>query len=80
MTKKDMIRELTIADALPQEIANQLNTTPEYVYKERGKLRREGKLVTHQSLSITDGTHSIAVAKGPTDSIIIQGGAKMISK
>lgn len=76
MTKKDMIRELTIAGALLKETANQLNTTPEYVYKGRGKIRREGKLVTHQSLSITEGTHNIAVAKGPTDSHHYTGGSE----
>jgi hypothetical protein len=40
-----------------------VGTTQEYVYKERGRMKREGLLVTHQSLSILKGKREITVVK-----------------
>jgi hypothetical protein len=63
MTKKDRIRELIIGGAAAKEIADKLHTSREYVYKEKGKLKKEGRIVTHQSLSISDGKQIINVVK-----------------
>jgi hypothetical protein len=57
------IRELILADAATKDIVDQLKTSKEYVYKERGKLKREGMLVTHQSFSTSNGQSEITVVK-----------------
>jgi hypothetical protein len=53
-SKRARIRELTLAGLSPKAIVDELDTTKEYVYKERGKLKADGLLVTHQSLSISN--------------------------
>jgi hypothetical protein len=45
------------------EVAEKLNTTIDYVYKEKGKLKKKGLLVTSQTLSIVDDRNSITVVK-----------------
>ena len=40
-----------------------MGTTREYVYKEKGKLKQEGLLVTQQSLSISNGRSEFTVIK-----------------
>ena len=60
---RQRIRELILAQAATKEIVDQLKTSKEYVYKERGKLKREGLLVTHQSLSTSNGQSEITVVK-----------------
>ena len=60
---RQRIRELILAQAATKEIVDQLKTSKEYVYKERGKLKREGLLVTHQSLSTSNGQGEITVVK-----------------
>lgn len=52
-SKRARIRELTLAGFSPQAIVDEVDTTREYVYKERVKLKADGLLVTHQSLSIS---------------------------
>jgi hypothetical protein len=44
---------LTLAGFSPKDIVDEVKTTKEYVYKERGRLKADGLLVTHQSLSIS---------------------------
>lgn len=66
-TKRERIRELVLAKSATKDIVEEVNTTKEYVYKERGKLRREGLLVTHQSLSISNGQNEITMVKGERD-------------
>jgi hypothetical protein len=60
---RQRIRELILSQAATKEIVDQLKTSKEYVYKERGKLKREGLLVTHQSLSTSNGQGEITVVK-----------------
>ena len=60
---RQRIRELILAQATTKDIVNQLKTSKEYVYKERGKLKREGMLVTHQSFSTSNGQSEITVVK-----------------
>lgn len=60
---RQRIRELILAQAATKDIVDQLKTSKEYVYKERGKLKREGLLVTHQSLSTSNGQSEITVVK-----------------
>jgi hypothetical protein len=55
-SKRAKIRELTLAGLSPKDIVDEVNTTKEYVYKERGRLKADGLLVTHQSLSISSTT------------------------
>jgi hypothetical protein len=62
-TKSERIKELLDAGLSSHEVAEKLNTTIEYVYKEKGKLKKKGLLVTSQSLSIVDGRNSITVIK-----------------
>ncbi|MGA8916708.1 MAG: hypothetical protein WB474_12040, partial [Nitrososphaeraceae archaeon] len=62
-TKRQRIRDLILADAKIKDIIDQVGTTREYVYKEKGKLKQEGLLVTHQSLSISNGQSEITVVK-----------------
>lgn len=62
-TKRQRIRDLILAKAKVRDIIDQVGTTREYVYKEKGKLKQEGLLVTHQSLSISDGQNEITVIK-----------------
>jgi hypothetical protein len=45
-------------------VAKELNTTREYVYKERGKFKKKGLLVTGQSLTITKEGNELTVFKG----------------
>jgi hypothetical protein len=65
VTKKDRIRELIMGGVTPKEIADEVHTSREYVYKEKGKLKKEGRIVTHQSLSISDGKQKISIIKDP---------------
>jgi hypothetical protein len=62
-TKSERIKELLDAGLSSQEVAEKLNTTVDYVYKEKGKFKKKGLLVTSQSLSIVDGRNSITVVK-----------------
>ena len=62
-TKRQRIRELILAEAKLNDIIDEVGTTQEYVYKERGRMKREGLLVTHQSLSISKGKREITVVK-----------------
>jgi hypothetical protein len=62
-TKRQRIRKLILAEVKLGDIVNQVGTTLEYVYKERGKMKREGLLVTQQSLSISNGKREITVFK-----------------
>ena len=62
-SKRELIRDLILAKATTEDIVDQVKTTKEYVYKERGKLKQEGLLVTHQSLSISNGQSEITVVK-----------------
>ncbi|HEX9319708.1 MAG TPA: hypothetical protein VF884_12310 [Nitrososphaeraceae archaeon] len=61
--KTERIRELLIAGLQPREVADKVETSREYVYKEKGKLKKKGLLVTSQSLSIADGSNSITIVK-----------------
>lgn len=47
---------MTLAGFSPKDIVDEVNTTKEYVYKERGRLKADGLLITHQSLSISSTT------------------------
>ena len=62
-TKRQRIRELILAEAKLNDIIDEVGTTQEYVYKERGRMKREGILVTHQSLSISKGKREITLIK-----------------
>ena len=46
-----------------EDIVDEVKTTKEYVYKEKGKLKQEGLLVTQQSLSVSNGQNKITVVK-----------------
>jgi len=52
-SKRARIRELTLAGFSPQAIVDEVDTTREYVYKERVRLKADGLLETRQSLSIS---------------------------
>jgi hypothetical protein len=60
---------MIMAGIEPSQIRDRLATSIEYVYKEKGKLKKEGLLVTQQSLSMSDGQHDITVF---TDKISLQ--------
>lgn len=63
-TKSERIRELLDRGFTPREVAEKLNTTIEYVYKEKGKLRKKGLLITEQSLTISGEGGELAIIKG----------------
>jgi RNase P subunit RPR2 len=46
-----------------KEIADKANTSRDYVYKEKGKLKRQRLLLERQSLSVSDGSKSITIVK-----------------
>ncbi len=62
-TKTERIRELLREGLTPREVANRLGTSREYVYKEKGRMKRGGVLVEQQSLSISDGVNGITIVK-----------------
>ena len=62
-SKRQRIRDLILSEAKVEDIVDEVKTTKEYVYKERGKLKQEGLLVTHQSLSVSNGQNKITVVK-----------------
>lgn len=62
-TKGKQIRDLILANSTTKEIVDKVGTTKEYVYKERGKLRKDGLLPTHQSLTISDGINDVTLVK-----------------
>lgn len=62
-TKRQRIRDLILSEAKIEDIVDEVKTTKEYVYKERGKLKQEGLLVTHQSLSISNGQRELTIVK-----------------
>ena len=62
-TKAQQIRDLILAKATTKQIVEKVGTTEEYVYKERGKLRKDGLLPTHQSLTISDGINDVTLVK-----------------
>jgi hypothetical protein len=62
-TKRQRIRDLILSEAKIEDIVDKVKTTKEYVYKERGKLKQEGLLVTHQSLSISNGQGELTIVK-----------------
>lgn len=55
------------AGATTKEIVDKVGTTKEYVYKERGKLRKDGLLPAHQSLTISDGINDVTLVKDQND-------------
>jgi hypothetical protein len=63
ISKRQRIRDLILSEARVEDIVDEVKTTKEYVYKERGKLKQEGLLVTHQSLSVSNGQNKITVVK-----------------
>ena len=63
-TKSERIKELLGAGLSSQEVAEKLNTTVDYVYKEKGKLRKKGLLVTEQSITIAKEGNRLTVVKG----------------
>jgi hypothetical protein len=73
-SKRQQIRDLILSKAKTEDIVDQVNTTKEYVYKERGKLKQEGLLVTHQSLSVSNGQRETTVVKNnANDSVQVAG-------
>lgn len=62
-SKRQRIRDLILSEAKIEDIVDEVKTTKEYVYKERGKLKQEGLLVTHQSLSISNGQRELTIVK-----------------
>ena len=62
-SKRQRIRDLILSEAKVEDIVDEVKTTKEYVYKERGKLKQEGLLVTHQSLSVSNDQNKITVVK-----------------
>ncbi|MEP6576040.1 MAG: helix-turn-helix transcriptional regulator, partial [Nitrososphaerota archaeon] len=62
-TKTERIRELLREGLTPREVANKLGTSREYVYKEKGRMKRGGILVEHQSLSFMDGVKGITIVR-----------------
>lgn len=68
-TKRERIKELFLAGFDAKQIAAKLNTTRDYVYKEKGKLKKMGLAVEEQSLSVSDGSHNVTVLKShePTE-------------
>jgi len=62
-TKRERIRELILASSPTKYIVDQVHTSKEYVYKERGKLKAEGLLVEHRSLTLSDGQKDIVVVR-----------------
>jgi hypothetical protein len=63
-SKRQKIRELTLAGFSPEAIVDKLNTTFQYVYKERGRLRADGFSITHQALSISTNQNKNEIAVG----------------
>jgi len=63
LTKKQRIKDLLLAGVRTKDIVDRVGTTTEYVYKEKGFLKKEGLLVAHQSLSMSDGKSEIIVVK-----------------
>src|SRR5689334_9505594 len=63
-TKSERIKELLQAGWSPEAVAKELDTTREYVYKEKGKFKKQKLLVTQQSLTIADGPNEVMVIKG----------------
>jgi hypothetical protein len=69
-TKSERIKELLLAGWSPEAVAKELDTTREYVYKEKGKFKRQKLLVTQQSLTIANGHNEVTVIKGqPVDNL-----------
>ena len=64
ITKSERIKELLQAGWSPEAVAKELDTTREYVYKEKGKFKKQKLLVTQQSLTIADGNSEVTVIKG----------------
>jgi hypothetical protein len=62
-SKRQRIRDLILSEAKVEDIVDEVKTTKEYVYKEKGKLKQEGLLVTQQSLSVSNGQNKITVVK-----------------
>ena len=62
-SKRQQIRELILAETRTEDIVDKVGTTKEYVYNERGKLKQEGLLPTHQSLSISNGQRELTIVK-----------------
>lgn len=63
-TKSERIIELLGAGWSPDAVAKELGTSREYVYKEKGKFRKQNLLVTQQSLTLANGQNEITVIKG----------------
>ncbi len=70
-TKKERIKELVLAGLGPEQIAAELHTTRDYVYKEKGKLKKKGLTVVEQSLSVSDGSHNVTVIKNHDPSELV---------
>lgn len=68
-TKKERIKELLATGLDAKQIASELNTTADYVYKEKGKLKKKKLEVMEQSLSVSDGSHNITVLSHNGESI-----------
>jgi len=70
-SKRQKIRELTLAGFSPEAIVDRLNTTFQYVYKERGRLRADGFSITHQALSISTNQNKNEIAVGESKKNLI---------
>ncbi len=66
-TKTERIRELINEGLEPRKVANTVGTSREYVYKEKGRMKRGGILIERQSLSIADGVNGITIVKDQGD-------------
>jgi len=62
-TKKERIKELLATGLKAEQIASQLNTTRDYVYKEKGRIKKKELEVAEQSLSVSDGSHNVTVLR-----------------
>jgi hypothetical protein len=63
-TKSERIKELLDTGFSPLEVAEKLNTTIDYVYKEKGKLRKKGLLVSEQSITLAREGNKLTLVKG----------------
>jgi hypothetical protein len=68
-TKKERIREMILKGLGPEEIRDTLKTSIDYVYKEKGKLKKEGLLITQQTLSVTTGQHDLTFFKDQSNQL-----------
>ncbi len=70
-TKWERIKDLVLAGLDAKQIADELNTTLDYVYKVKGKLKKKGLTVVEQSLSVSDGSHNVTLFKNHDPSELV---------